>query len=193
MSTQKAGVSALVLMFAVTSCGGGATKPVQKPHVIETTEPVDTMQLVITGKEEVPDIHAVEMKALIAFYKAFNERNMQLMEANWLLSEEVSMDNPIGGIRRGWQEIKEGYDRIFNGKASVYVEFYDYTLHTTPEMFFVTGRERGYFKTGEQSLTLAIRTSRIFVWRNGEWKQIHHHGSIDSPELLKVYQDAVKK
>ncbi|GHT24277.1 glycosyl hydrolase [Bacteroidia bacterium] len=43
MSTKKAslGASALVLMFAATSCGGGAAKPVvQKPYTIETTETV---------------------------------------------------------------------------------------------------------------------------------------------------------
>jgi hypothetical protein len=27
--------------------------------------------------------------------------------------------------------------------------------------------------------------------QHGYWKQIHHHGSIDSPELLTVYQQAV--
>ena len=59
------------------------------------------------------------------------------------------MDNSIGGIRRGWEEIKNGYAKIFNSKVQVYVEFYDYSIHSTENMFFAAGRERGYFKSME--------------------------------------------
>ena len=132
-----------------------------------------------------------EETILAFFYKAFNTRNMELMELSWLNNDEISMDNPIGGIRRGWEEIKSGYDKIFNGKAKVFVEFYDYSIHKTDDMFFATGKEKGYFKVGDTELALAIRTSRIFIKINDEWKQIHHHGSIENPQLLKDYQEAV--
>ncbi|MBY0482138.1 MAG: nuclear transport factor 2 family protein [Chitinophagaceae bacterium] len=137
--------------------------------------------------------NTTEEKILSAFYKAFNTRNLQLMEDSWLNTDEVSMDNPIGGIRRGWEEIRSGYDKIFHGNTEVFVEFYDYSVHRTEKMFFATGRERGYFKSGELEIPLAIRTSRIFVLIDGNWKQIHHHGSIDNPELLKKYQEAILK
>lgn len=111
----------------------------------------------------------------------------------WLNDDTISMDNPLGGIKRGWGEIQSVYDRIFNEKAEVYVEFYDYSVHSTADMFFVTGRERGYFKAGSISLELAIRTTRVFIKSNNEWKLIHHHGSISDPELLRSYQEAVSK
>lgn len=132
-----------------------------------------------------------EETILSFFYKAFNTRNMELMELSWLNNDEISMDNPIGGIRRGWEEIESGYDKIFNGKAKVFVEFFDYSIHKTDDMFFATGKEKGCFKIGDTELELAIRTSRIFIKINDEWKQIHHHGSIDNPQLLKDYQEAV--
>ena len=72
------------------------------------------------------------------------------------------MDNPLGGIKRGWAE-----------------------------MFYAVGRERGYFRLGGEEITLAIRTSRIFRKVNGRWKQSHHHGSIEDPQLLAKYQAAV--
>ncbi|MBF2709533.1 YybH family protein [Flavobacterium soyangense] len=134
-----------------------------------------------------------EINALSKFYKAFNNQDMLLMEQSWLNTAKISMDNPIGGIRRGWDEIGNGYNKIFNGKAKVYVEFYDFSIHKTENMFFATGRERGYFKTEEIEISLAIRTTRIFVLNDGSWRQIHHHGSIDNPELLKSYQEAILK
>jgi len=154
---------------------------------------METMKTPITGNEETTLLKDDETKALSLFYKAFNKRDLKLMEKSWLNTDEISMDNPIGGIRRGWIEISEGYDRIFNGKAQVYVEFYDYTIHRTINMFFATGRERGYFKTGSDNIDLAIRTTRVFTKTDGVWRQIHHHGSIDTPELLDKYQRAVRK
>jgi hypothetical protein len=52
-------------------------------------------------------------------------------------------------------------------------------------------RERGYFRLEENEVKLAIRTSRVFKKIDGRWKQVHHHGSIDDPELLARYQTAV--
>ena len=148
---------------------------------------------IITGQENIQDSQNIEILALIKFYKAFNERNMNLMQNVWLNSTESSMNNPLGGIMRTWKEIESVYDKIFNGKAKVYVEFYDFTIHKTEDMFFATGREKGYFKIDEREIRLAIRTSRIFKKINGEWKQIQHHGSIDNPKLLNTYQEIVRK
>lgn len=145
----------------------------------------------INGSETLDALENDELKSLSLFYAAFNMRQMDLMKRSWLNADEISMKNPIGGVRLGWAEISEGYKRIFNGKAEVYVEFYNFFIHKTDAMFFATGRERGYFKTSEAKIELAIRTTRIFIKRENEWKQVHHHGSIDNPDLLKAYQSAV--
>ena len=145
----------------------------------------------ITGSEN-GDIKASEpMAALIEFYHAFNNGDLELMSKNWEQSDEASMSNPLGGVKRGWDSIKEVYSNIFNGNARVYVEYYDYSIHHSGVMFCAVGRERGFFKLGEQKIDLAIRTSRTYRMDCGRWHQIHHHGSIDNPKLLAAYQEAV--
>ena len=116
---------------------------------------------------------------------------MDVLSQNWMQSEDSAMDNPLGGIKRGWSSIQSVYERIFNGPAKVYVEFYDYTIHRTPEVFYAVGRERGHFILGETEIELKIRTSRIYRLAGDLWKQVHHHGSIEDPELLARYQNAV--
>ncbi|MHB1610157.1 MAG: YybH family protein [Sulfobacillus sp.] len=145
----------------------------------------------ITGYEETKNL-SPSQQALISFYRAFNTRDMEAMSLNWAQTKDISMDNPVGGIKRGWTEIREVYAHIFNGPAEVSVEFHDYTLHETQEIFFVVGRERGKFRIGSEVIELAIRTSRIYQWIEGRWQQIHHHGSIDDPALLAHYQSAVR-
>ena len=153
---------------------------------------MNTEQTPITGNERKQGLPE-PIKALSDFYDAFNHRDLAKMADNWAQTDEIAMDNPVGGIKRGWEEIKAMYERIFNGKAKVYVEFYDYTLHQQSEMFYAVGRERGEFRIGETVVNLVIRTSRIFRLIDGQWRQVHHHGSIDVPELLARYQQEVRE
>jgi ketosteroid isomerase-like protein len=128
--------------------------------------------------------------ALSEFYRAFNGRDLALMRKNWH-PEECVLDNPLGGIRRGWSEIEPLYVRLFAGTAQVHVVFFDYSLHESADLFVAAGRERGHFTNGDTRIELAIRTSRVYREVDGVWRQIHHHGSIEDPALLARYQAAV--
>ena len=142
----------------------------------------------ITGKEE--QFLSDEHKALVEFYKAFNTQDIELMQKNWNTDKGV-MDNPLGGIVRRWANIQEVYKKIFFGKAEVYVEFYDYSIHKQGDIFFAAGRERGYILKNGKKIELDIRTSRIYGQENGNYKQLHHHGSITNAKLLDIYQKLV--
>jgi SnoaL-like domain len=144
----------------------------------------------ITGEEDLGNLQQPE-QALAQFYRALNRRNIDLMAQNWDNSTEIVMDNPLGGIKRGWSEIRPIYERVFSG-ASYHFEFYDYTLHVESDVFYAVGRERGYYEGKGTRLDIHIRTTRIFRRIGDRWRQVHHHGSIDDPQLLAVYQNAVR-
>lgn len=145
----------------------------------------------VTGREPEATL-GPQMRALSGFYRALNNRDLDLMACNWVQTEEAAMDNPVGGIKRGWDEIKVVYARIFSRPEPFWFEFHDYSLHQAGEIFYVVGRERGEYRSGRTALSMAIRTSRVFRLIGGEWKQVHHHGSIDDPKLLDQYQRAVR-
>lgn len=148
---------------------------------------METVKRAITG-EEINIDASTPLAALVNFYAAFNHRNFELMQSNWLQSEETSMSNPLGGIKRGWEEIKAVYEKLFLGPTTVYVEFYDYSVHITDTLFLAVGRERGYLKTDAEKIDLAIRTTRIYRLQDQQWQQVHHHGSMDNSKLLSTYQ-----
>ncbi|MDT8384830.1 MAG: nuclear transport factor 2 family protein [Gammaproteobacteria bacterium] len=152
---------------------------------------MDIVKHPITGQE--PKLSTSSpYSALVDFYRSFNNQNYELMKSNWSLSDEISMSNPLGGIKRGWNEIEEVYKKIFNGPAKVYVEFYEYSIYTSETMFLAAGRERGTLEINNEIINLAIRTSRAYCLQENQWKQIHHHGSMDNPELLAIYQKALR-
>lgn len=146
----------------------------------------------ITGRET-PEQLPPDIAALSQFYRALNTRDLALMADNWGRSDDAVMDNPVGGIMRGWDAIRSVYERVFAGGAQFWFEFYDYTLVRGADMFIAIGRERGEYRTAAgEVLQMAIRTSRVFRLREGRWHQVHHHGSIDDPALLAAYQAAVR-
>ena len=129
-----------------------------------------------------------------SFYYAFNHRDFELMKRVWADEDLIQLNNPLGGILRGFEDIAKLYGRVFTGSASVWVEFSDIVEFETENMVVFAGRERGECSSNNQTLSLAIRTTRIVQWINDEigWRQVHHHGSIDQPEMLAAYQVAVK-
>jgi ketosteroid isomerase-like protein len=150
-----------------------------------------TITTPITGRED-PAAAGGPVQVLAQFYRAFNDRDLALMAENWEKSSEVAMDNPLGGIKRGWPDIRSLYESLFTGAARVQVEFYNYTFHVTGDVFYAVGRERGTLVSASNKLDLVIRTTRIFRRTEGRWRQVHHHGSIDDAELLAAYQQAVR-
>lgn len=151
---------------------------------------INIVEKPITGKESQQKADH-PLGALIDFYQAFNTGDMGLMESNWLQTPEASMSNPLGGIKRGWSEIRRVYQNIFKGPAKVYVEFYDYSIYDSGAFFQAVGRERGTLDIGKTTINLHIRTSRSYVRQDGRYHQVHHHGSMDDPALLARYQSAV--
>ena len=145
----------------------------------------------ITGNEDLGDLSQPQ-QALAQFYRAFNTRDLKMMDENFARSDEVAIDNPLGGIRRGADQPHVMYEGVFKSPADVHVEFWDYTIHRAGDVFWAVGRERGTYRDGEGAKPLNIRTSRIFQLIDGRWRQMHHHGSIENATLLGEYQNAVR-
>jgi hypothetical protein len=94
------GVLAVVFGAAaipVIEAKGETMKPVEKP---------------ITGEEPLTDLSQPE-QALVQFYKAFNTRDIGLIDQNFATTDEVAIDNPLGGIRRGADQPHKMYQGIF--------------------------------------------------------------------------------
>lgn len=141
----------------------------------------------ISGTERIDDPTS-PLAALSGFYRAFNAGDLEGLANNWLDGDEPSMSNPIGGIRRSWPEIRAGYAKLFGGPARVRVTFHDFTSHGDDRAHLFVGREKGVCESPSGTLALRIRTTRWFVRKDGVWRQLHHHGSIEEPALLADYQ-----
>jgi ketosteroid isomerase-like protein len=148
-------------------------------------------QTPVTGSEY-QDNQSETLQALAQLYRALNSRDIKLMQENWDDSAEAAMASPLGGIKRGWTEIRTLYEQLFATNGEYYFEFHDYCLHESADLFYVVGRECGELNANGRRMRLAIRTTRVFRRdRSRTWRQVHHHRSIDDPQMLAAYQGAV--
>ncbi len=103
------------------------------------------MMTVVNGREAFIDVRDPIWRALTEFYRAFNNRDLALLERNWISSDDASMAAPLGGIRHGWPDIREGYERLFRSAALVSLDLRNYAIHNSGEIFYAVGREQGIF------------------------------------------------
>ena len=129
--TALVAASSLVQLVGVAQAQ--TLKPIQEP---------------ITGREELGDL-SQPRQALAQFYKAFNSRDLAMIDDNFAVSDEVAIDNPLGGIRRGADVPHKMYEIVFKSPADVHVEFWDYTIHRVGDVFWAVGRERGTYHDGD--------------------------------------------
>ena len=90
------------------------------------------------------------LDALIDFYAAFNARDIDGLAANWEQGDAPSMDNPMGGIRRGWKSISEGYMKLFGGPGIVQVTFHDFSSQGGDDWHLFVGREKARVSPSRQ-------------------------------------------
>jgi ketosteroid isomerase-like protein len=173
-------LTALAAVLSPVRLAGGAEAQAMKP-----------IQEPITGKEELGDLSQPQ-QALAQFYRASNTRDLAMIDDNFAASDEVAIDNPLGGIRRGAEVPHKMYEIVFQSPADVHLEFWDYTIHRVGDVFWAVGRERGTYHDGDTVKDLNIRTTRVFRLYDGRWRQVHHHGSIEDAKLLDDYQNAVR-
>jgi ketosteroid isomerase-like protein len=131
----------------------------------------------ITGREDAGD-RSRPVQALSEFYRAFNGRDLDLAAQNWETSDVAVMDNPLGGISRGWPAIRAVYEKLFTGPNRVQVEFWDYSIVETADCFIAIGRERGTLTAADgKTLDLRIRYSRD-PWNEGLGCAVTAAGSL---------------
>jgi ketosteroid isomerase-like protein len=129
--------------------------------------------------------------ALETFYYPLNNQDAATLEAVWAGDPSVLLYNPLGGNVRGRGAIGDLYQKVFDSGRGVQVSFVDVVEHVGPGHALFVGRETGsYSGVDGAQVPLHIRTSRYFR-RDGEWRQHHHHGSIDDPDALAAYVLAV--
>jgi lactoylglutathione lyase len=111
-------------------------------------------------------------RAVAALLQGDPEPEKQL----WSRRDDITLANPFGGYRRGWQEVEAGLDLAADGfaKGGTCV-FEEISREAGPEHGFVFEMERfeSNLTDGRGVASGALRVIMIFRVEDGEWKLVH--------------------
>jgi len=112
-----------------------------------------------------------------AFYRAFENRDIRLMDQTWWQGNGSICIHPGGNIIKGWDNIRSSWEKIF--KNTDYIEIdteiitteIDYAIAYVVVKENVTQMQRGRKIQGQSLATNSFRKMAQ------QWYLVHHHGS----------------
>lgn len=92
--------------------------------------------------------------------------------------EDVTVANPFGPVRRGWEQVAETMERASSlWKDGEVVGFENVTKCVTPDLAYIVEVERFKAKMGGSTevTPVTLRTTSVLRLEDGTWKIVHRH------------------
>lgn len=138
----------------------------------------------MAGVSQPPDVDAVHA-ANLAFYAAFESRDLDALAAVWEHSDRVTVVHPGWPILRGWGRVLASFEAICANTAFMQFVLTDERVTVEGGTAWVTCEENllqsissreGANDLGELSGARVIATN-VFVRHADGWRMVHHQGS----------------
>jgi ketosteroid isomerase-like protein len=115
----------------------------------------------------------------------------------WSRRDDITLANPAGGFRRGWQEVEVGLDLAasgFGGGRSCTFEEVSLEAGTDIAYVFELERFESNLARGQGVVTGALRVVMIFRLEDGQWKLVHRQADTltETAPRERAGEDAVE-
>lgn len=94
----------------------------------------------------------------------------------WSRRDDITLANPAGGFRRGWQDVEKGLDlaasEFAGGRTCSFLEV---TIEAGTDLAYLFELERfvSHLTEGRGFVTGSLRVVMIFRLEEGAWKLVH--------------------
>jgi ketosteroid isomerase-like protein len=112
------------------------------------------------------------------FYEAWEEGDLQTLLSLWTNDPDVRCVHPGGGIQTGMRAVEEGWKEMLNGETVMRFSLRNVAAKVVGEVGLVTLVEEIAVKDGRIGATVSVAASNLFLYRDGAWKMLMHHGGL---------------
>ena len=122
------------------------------------------------------------------FYAALNRMikgDASALNDIWSHSADVTTMHPIGGREVGWDQVRGSWEQVAKIASGGQVKLVDQIIHTSGDLAYEVGTERGTATMAGQEVALDHRVTNIYRREGGRWKIVHHHTDL-APALLDI-------
>jgi len=111
------------------------------------------------------------------FYKTLDTASLEAMDHIWLHEDWVRCVHPGWDVLNGWKEVRESWDRIFQGDQKMKVSTDDVSVCPIGDVALVTCIENIMIFQGADFDSMQAVATNVFINKDGRWLMAHHHAS----------------
>lgn len=112
-----------------------------------------------------------------AFYRAFEKKDLEAMEAVWSKGMGCLCIHPGRDALKGWSDIRESWERIFQNTRYLEIDTDILTLEVSGDLAYLVLVEHVLQISNGRRLEAQSMATNGFERMAGRWYMTHHHGS----------------
>ena len=132
------------------------------------------------GKPRTPSIFTSPQDAALAFYQAFEAKDIDAMMATWAEDEDIVCVHPGGPRLVGYDAVRASWDRIFAGDGRVSFRLEQVVMIETVGLAMQSAIEHIHAGDGQRAGGRA-RHERLHAHAVGMADRVHHASSAAPP------------
>ena len=128
------------------------------------------------AKPRTPTIFTSPQDAALAFYQAFEARDIEAMMAAWAEDEDIVCVHPGGPRLAGYDAVRAGWEQLFATDTKLSFKLDDIVVIETVGLAMQSGIEHVTVGNDPKPRGAAIATN-VFLRTPSGWRLVLHHAS----------------
>jgi len=120
-------------------------------------------------------IYTSPQDVALAFYQAFENRDLDAMMAAWADDEEIVCVHPGGTRHVSYEAVRTGFEQIFAGDSKLRFRLDDVVMLETVGLALQSAVEHVY--AGDATLRGVVVATNVFMRTPSGWRLVCHHAS----------------
>lgn len=131
------------------------------------------------GKPRTSSIYTSPQDAALAFYQAFEAKDIDTMMSTWAEDEEIVCVHPGGPRLVGFDAVRASWEQIFAGEGKLAFRLAEIVLIETVGLAMQSTVEE--IHAGEGTLQASAIATNVFMRTPSGWRLVCHHASAAPP------------
>jgi ketosteroid isomerase-like protein len=128
------------------------------------------------AKTRTPPIYTTPQDAALAFYRAFEAKDLDAMMGAWAEDEEIVCVHPGGTRLVGYDAVRSGWEQLFAGDASLTFRLQEIVVVESVGMAMQSAIEQVSLGSDGSTRGYAVATN-LFLRTPVGWRLLAHHAS----------------
>lgn len=132
------------------------------------------------GKPRTPPIYTSPQDAALAFYQAFEARDLESMMATWADDEDIVCVHPGGPRSVGYDAVRASWEQLFRGDTRLAFRLDEIVVVETVGLAMQSSIEHVHTADGRRRGSAIV--TNVFLRTPAGWRIVCHHAS-PAPEV----------